>query len=506
MKTLLLIFLALFAVTAPAAEHAKTEIKIEASTSDDTPASEPPEADDAAATEHDGGNDVVSVGHDANLPAGEKANSVVAVLGSATSAGEVSDAVVSVLGNTRVTGPVGDSAVAVLGNVYVDGSIGGDAVAVLGSVELGPHAVVGGNVVSVIGHLKRDPAAIIHGNVENVLGGMDTHFEQLHPWIKQCLMLGRPLAIGPGLEWAWILAVGFLALYILLALLFRDGIDRCVQTLDTNPGRSILAAFLTLLLTPVLFVLLCITVIGIAVIPFLGIGLLIASLFGKAVILAWLGSRVAKLSSNPPHTAVAVLIGGVIALALYLVPFLGFIVYKALGILGLGVVVYTLILGAQRNRAPAPSAAAAAVEPEAPKEGLQTPIEPAGEAASAPRAGFWIRMGALFLDIVLIGIILALFHNTGKLEFLVLAAYGAIMWKIKGATIGGIICGLKVVRLDGRAVDWPTAIVRALGCFLSLAIAGLGFFWIAFDDGKQAWHDKIAGTAVVRAPTGTSLV
>ena len=115
-------------------------------------------------------------------------------------------------------------------------------------------------------------------------------------------------------------------------------------------------------------------------------------------------------------------------------------------------------------------------------------------------------MDALFLDIVLIGIILALIHNGGKLELLVLAAYGAIMWKLKSTTIGGIVCGLKVVRLDGRPIDWPTATVRALGCFLSLAIAGLGFLWIVFDDGKQAWHDKIAGTAVVRAPKAVSLV
>jgi len=61
---------------------------------------------------------------------------------------------------------------------------------------------------------------------------------------------------------------------------------------------------------------------------------------------------------------------------------------------------------------------------------------------------------------------------------------------------------LRVVRLDGRAVDWETAIIRALGCFLSLAVAGLGFFWIAFDHGKQAWHDKIAGTVVVRVSHG----
>jgi uncharacterized RDD family membrane protein YckC len=55
-------------------------------------------------------------------------------------------------------------------------------------------------------------------------------------------------------------------------------------------------------------------------------------------------------------------------------------------------------------------------------------------------------------------------------------------------------------------MDWPTAVVRALSCFLSAVVAGLGFLWIAFDGDKQGWHDKIAGTVVVRVPKGRSLV
>jgi uncharacterized RDD family membrane protein YckC len=80
------------------------------------------------------------------------------------------------------------------------------------------------------------------------------------------------------------------------------------------------------------------------------------------------------------------------------------------------------------------------------------------------------------------------------------------MWKVKGTTVGGIACDLRVVRLDSRPVDWPTSCVRALGCILSFCALGLGFFWIAIDPGKQAWHDKLAGTIVVRVPKGMPLV
>ena len=115
-------------------------------------------------------------------------------------------------------------------------------------------------------------------------------------------------------------------------------------------------------------------------------------------------------------------------------------------------------------------------------------------------------MGALFIDGLLIAIALGALHDSGDAWLLVLATYGAIMWKLKGTTIGGILCNLQVVRSDGREIDWPTAGIRALSCFLSLGAVGLGFLWIVFDDNRQAWHDKIAGTLVVRVPKGVSLI
>ena len=115
-------------------------------------------------------------------------------------------------------------------------------------------------------------------------------------------------------------------------------------------------------------------------------------------------------------------------------------------------------------------------------------------------------MGALLIDMILIGVIIGILDAGGEFWLIVLAAYGALMWKIKGTTIGGLVCGLKVVRRDGAEINWDTAIVRALGCFLSMIVAGLGFLWIVFDEDRQAWHDKIAGTLVVRTPRPESLV
>ena len=124
--------------------------------------------------------------------------------------------------------------------------------------------------------------------------------------------------------------------------------------------------------------------------------------------------------------------------------------------------------------------------------------------AGMPRAGFWIRTAALLIDLILAGVAVGFFIPHGIP--ILLAAYAACLWKYRGSTIGGIIFGLRVVRMDDRPIDWTTAIVRALGCFLSLIAVGIGFIWVAFDPERQSWHDKIAGTTVVRPPKGVSLV
>lgn len=463
---------------------------------------------------------------DSNVGPNEVVDAVISIGGSSTSAGTVREAVVSIFGNTHVSGPVGDGAVAVFGNTYVNSRVKGDVAAIFGDVELGPQADVSGEVVVVGGTLKRDPAANVHGGTQQVMLPVDIHFDWLRPWMKHCLFLGRPLALEPGLGWAWGLAIGFLTLYVLLAVMFSGAVEKCVTTIETRPGATLVASLLTLILTPVATMVLLVTVVGVALVPFFWIALFIAGLFGKAVILAALGRRLtryASISSPMADYAIAVAIGGAIMLVLYVIPIVGFIAYKVLGILGLGVVIYTLLLTAQKRReeaavnaAPAAAAAAAPLDPVAGAvPGVETAAAPAAEPAPSvpdatlPRAGFWIRMAALLIDMILVGIIcgvLEVDRASDGLFLPLLATYGAVMWKLKGTTVGGILCNLRVVRVDGREVDWATAIARALGCFLSLVVAGLGFIWIAVDPDRQGWHDKIAGTAVVRVPKGRSLV
>ncbi|MCE9620582.1 MAG: RDD family protein [Planctomycetes bacterium] len=491
------------------------------------------------------GNEIVSFGKDSIQPAevkadgvvsifgsstanGEVGDAVVSVMGSSTSSGNVGDAVVSILGNTRVnSGTVGGAAVAVMGSTYVNGHIKGDVVAIMGNLELGPDAVVDGEAVCVGGEIKRDPKAVIKGEINHVAIGGPFNFEGIQVWVKECLLYARPLAFNAELMWAWYIALGVLGFYAFLALVAPSGVNRCVQTLEQRPGMSILASLLIMVLTPVVTLLLLLTLtlgIGFVLLPLFTLAMCCAEIFGKVVLLAWIGRRITKLfDEGAGHPAIAVILGGAIVLLLYTVPILGFVLFKVLGVFGTGIVLYTLLLMYKNHRrsladevtATAPAAPAFVPPLVSPVAGGAVGAAPQAlhfSASTMERAGFWIRLIASILDIFMVSIVFAIvsyvFHwdMDGGGILLLFVIYNMVMWATKGTTIGGVICGLRVVRLDDRPVDGGIAVVRGLSSFLSLAVAGLGFIWVAFDDQRQSWHDKIAGTTVVKVPKGTPLL
>lgn len=70
----------------------------------------------------------------------------------------------------------------------------------------------------------------------------------------------------------------------------------------------------------------------------------------------------------------------------------------------------------------------------------------------------------------------------------------------RGGTAGKLLLGLTVARRrDGASpIGYPWATVRAFGYALSALPLGLGFLWALWDRDRQTWHDKLAGTVVVK--------
>ena len=153
-------------------------------------------------------------------------------------------------------------------------------------------------------------------------------------------------------------------------------------------------------------------------------------------------------------------------------------------------------LAAERAAATASTRASpAAAEPASPM------ATAAGELVLMPHATFLDRLAAIALDLLLVLLVrsLLVFREDETFFFLLFAYYTAFLaWK--GTTIGGIVCNLRVIRTDGQPLRFVDSLVRALSAIFSSVAFGLGFLWILRDPERQAWHDRIAGTYVVRVP------
>lgn len=66
------------------------------------------------------------------------------------------------------------------------------------------------------------------------------------------------------------------------------------------------------------------------------------------------------------------------------------------------------------------------------------------------------------------------------------------------ATVGKIALGLKVTDMNGNKLDFVKALIRQIGKFVSGIILMIGYIMAGFTEKKQALHDMIAGTLVVK--------
>ena len=135
-------------------------------------------------------------------------------------------------------------------------------------------------------------------------------------------------------------------------------------------------------------------------------------------------------------------------------------------------------------------------------------------------AGFWVRVGAMIIDTLLIMIILipllvaiygwAYFEaaNTrlfaGPADFLLSwvapAVAVIVFWIYRQATPGKMALSIRIVdAATGNPPSTAQCVGRYFAYFVSIFPLGLGLIWVAFDKRKQGWHDKLAGTVVIRS-------
>ncbi len=142
---------------------------------------------------------------------------------------------------------------------------------------------------------------------------------------------------------------------------------------------------------------------------------------------------------------------------------------------------------------------------------------PADALSGVQYVGFWARVAAALIDSVLLLAILApllywiygpqYFVDTDGvgglvdvlLNWLLPAIAVILFWIYRQATPGKMVIGARIV--DARTGGRPSTgqlIGRYLGYYVSMIPLCAGLIWVAFDARKQGWHDKLAGTVVVR--------
>lgn len=405
-------------------------------------------------------------------------------------------------------GEVVKDVVVVGGSAIINGKVTGDLVVVCGKAEIGPKAELLRDLVVVAGAVDIHTNAIIKGEQRVMVGpninfGVPRALKWVPQWFSQGLLLGRPLPHQ--YAWAWIVAGLFILFYLLLALLFPGAIRASVTVLETRPGSSLLTGLLAFLLIGPLLILLLITVIGSILIPFLLCGAVAAYFFGKVVVYTYAGRQI--LGERFQKPLVPVLIGAVLFCLLYAIPFLGFLVWGVAAPLGVGAVLLAFF-GRLRTEKPTPPVPPPPSAPPPPMGTEPAPATSASLMTSTPPAwaGFWLRFLGTVIDAILVFTICRLLRvemDHGPILIVIWTLYHIVLWGLKGATVGGLVVGARIIRTDGGPINFSVAVVRSLASFLSAAALMLGFFWAGWSPRKQSWHDIIAGTFVVK--TGRSL-
>ena len=128
--------------------------------------------------------------------------------------------------------------------------------------------------------------------------------------------------------------------------------------------------------------------------------------------------------------------------------------------------------------------------------------------------GFWRRIFAELIDgillVLLFPVFLKIFERlSGKWELLIYLFYYTVIilfllylsvFKITmNAIIGYYFLRIKIVSISGLDVTFKQIIMRLISSVISALTFGLCFIWVLFDKNRQAWHDKIAGTYVIKS-------
>lgn len=131
--------------------------------------------------------------------------------------------------------------------------------------------------------------------------------------------------------------------------------------------------------------------------------------------------------------------------------------------------------------------------------------KPKRGAADYELADVGTRFVALIIDTMILGFITGVLFWGGReaggfAGFVVGVLYHwYFLTQQDGQTPGKRWLGIRVIKTNGEPLQAWDVIVRYIGYYINSFVLMLGWVWASFDRDSQGWHDKLAGTYVVRA-------
>ena len=283
-----------------------------------------PHKSTAGPTRLEGG--IVQFGEEVTVSSMTSVNGSVVVLGAAA----------------RIFGPVEEDVVVIGGPLMIDSEVKGSVFVLGRSLALGPHAVVVGDMTTLGARLVESPEAVVRGQkvtlsglkigIFGALAAMAAFFAALLFWLKVFA------------------SVGWAILAVLLAVLFPGALEDSSEYLTERPWWSLGGGILLLPATLLITAALVVSLVGIALLPLLGIALAALGIWGYLTVGFWIGDRLFRGVRMYVQSWLACLLGITVIQIFRWVPVFGSWVMAGALVFGVGATLMTFLSACMRWR------------------------------------------------------------------------------------------------------------------------------------------------------------
>jgi cytoskeletal protein CcmA (bactofilin family) len=284
---------------------------------------------------------------------GEVKNDVRGAAGQFIIDGMIGGSVTLASGNLDISkdSTIGGSLVAAAGNLYIASPIGADARVAGGSITL--LSQISGDLLASSENITLGPDSLVEGNLTywsdndiNLQEGAGVSGEITKnkidtkniPSSKDYKEEAAKGALGAKVAGAIIGAITTFIVGLLLLRFYPNYTQRVVKTITDKPWKSFGYGFLFLIVSPLAFIILLLTVVGAPIGLIVLAGYFLFMYLSKIFVISWGGNKIASQKSDKIKLAVGI----IIYYAITIIPFVGGITKFFVMLFGFGAIILSI--------------------------------------------------------------------------------------------------------------------------------------------------------------------